>query len=124
MDLFDIAIARKLAGGSGGGGGGGSSDFTTAQVTIQNTIFNKTFDVVALPFVFDEGGESAIAGVYIDQIGVGQSLTLTVPLYKGVCAWIYGIVPSIASYSYSASGSITIGDGIALITGDGTITVS
>ena len=33
MDLYDIAVARKL---SGGGGGGGSSDFSTAQVTIIN----------------------------------------------------------------------------------------
>ena len=31
MNLYDIAIARKL---SGGGGGGGSSDFTKAEVTI------------------------------------------------------------------------------------------
>ena len=32
MDLYDIAIARKLAGGSGGGGG--SSDFNKAEVTL------------------------------------------------------------------------------------------
>lgn len=37
MDLFDIAVARKLAGGSGGGGGGGDSDFSTAQMTIANS---------------------------------------------------------------------------------------
>lgn len=32
MDLYDIAIAKKLSG--SGGGGGGSSDFSTAKVTI------------------------------------------------------------------------------------------
>lgn len=31
MNLYDIAVARKL---SGGGGGGGSSDFSTATVTL------------------------------------------------------------------------------------------
>ena len=32
MDLYDIAVARKL---SSGGGGGGSSDFYTAEVTLK-----------------------------------------------------------------------------------------
>lgn len=35
MDLFDIAIARKLS--SGGGGGGGSSEYSTAEVTLNLT---------------------------------------------------------------------------------------
>ena len=34
-DLFDVVVARKL---SGGGGGGGSSDFSTAEVTVVNTM--------------------------------------------------------------------------------------
>ena len=34
MNYFDLAVAKKLAGGSGGGGGGGSSDFSTATVNV------------------------------------------------------------------------------------------
>lgn len=34
MNLYDIAIAKKLS----GGGGGGSSDFSTAEVTLNLTL--------------------------------------------------------------------------------------
>ena len=34
MDLFELAVAKKLA---GGGGGGGSSDFSTAKLTLVST---------------------------------------------------------------------------------------
>ena len=46
MDLYDIAIARKLSG--GGGGGGGSSDFSTAEVTIiNNSLRDADFTILS-----------------------------------------------------------------------------
>ena len=51
MDLYDIAVARKLS--SGGGGGGGRSDFSTAEVTIVNNT-GSNLDVVGSFAVFEE----------------------------------------------------------------------
>ena len=45
MDLFDIAVARKLAGGSGGGGGG-SSDALVAHLD-ENGISDMTWQEIA-----------------------------------------------------------------------------
>lgn len=69
MDLYDIAVARKL---SGGGGGGGSSDFSTAEVTI-NGMPPFIADVATLT---DDGLRASCFK------GIGDG-TITVVLYKG-----------------------------------------
>ena len=72
MNLYDIAIARKL---SGGGGGGGSSDFSIANVS----------------FVLPEGNSISISPGYViienDQLSfqniVWASESASLVLYKG-----------------------------------------
>ena len=73
MDLYDIAIARKLAGGSGGGGG--SSDFSTAEVTIANSSGNP---FVGFGCQFDDEYDIAFATIYSEGNGV-----ISLILYKG-----------------------------------------
>lgn len=72
MDLFDIAIARKL---SGGGGGGGSSDFSTAEVTI---VGDGGLTGIPLPIAVIDNG-NIIMGIIITE---ESPQTFTVPLYK------------------------------------------
>ena len=77
MDLFDIAVARKL---SGGGGGGGSSDFTTCTLTITGV------DPIwaPIPSVFDPGPSFQTLVVSESQDWVLEAgETYQVPLYKG-----------------------------------------
>lgn len=90
-----------------GGGGGGDSDFSTAEVTVNNSGAGYLFNVpvilnnaMAVPFVAD-------------------AASFTVILYKGTA--IMGGNPSIGS----VSGDITYDEEeeIYLITGDCTITV-
>ena len=70
MNLYDIAIARKL---SGGGGGGGSSDFSIATVS----------------FVIPEGNSMEIRRIVIEneQLGfkdlIDGSVSDSLVLYKG-----------------------------------------
>ena len=110
MDLYDIAVARKLS--SGGGGGGGSSDFSTATLTFIN---NSDVGTLALPFLLT---------VEDDQIPVGSNVyesgDYTIILYKGVCG-----ITVINSYDYSVSGdAIDYGDTNIDAKGDCTITIS
>ena len=70
MNLYDIAIARKLS----GGGGGGSSDFSTATITVVGNLpasFNGAFVV--------DDNETSWEGRMLPPI----SPTATVILYKG-----------------------------------------
>ena len=111
MDLFDIAVAKKLSGG-GGGGGGGDSDFSTAQVTISNS---GSFKPCAIPFI-NEGQEVCMA---ITDIMGGDISIFVIPLYKGK-AVIY-----IESENISVTGAVEdLGGGYLMVTGDGTITIS
>ncbi len=107
MDLFDIAVAKKLA---GGGGGGGSSDFSTATVTVvRNSSALEGVFVVAYPeynFLLGDYGEI-------------PSGTYTVPLYKGTL-----ILSTNGSGSVSVSGACEYVDDSFFITGDCTITIS
>ena len=143
MDLFDIAVARKLSGGGGGGSSvtvepltatenrvytapsgtayspvtvnvsGGSSDFSTAEVTITSDI-NTT---VIVPCAFDENDESSSfgsAGVVADT-----PLTITVILYKGTA-----ILYCEDANSFEVTGNIVDDYGDIYIYGNGTITIS
>ncbi len=69
MNLYDIAIARKL---SSGGGGGGDSDFSTAEVTVMGN------DSISLPTCESMMG---MEGITISNLGDGASAI--VPLWKG-----------------------------------------
>lgn len=123
MDLFDIAVARKLSGGSGGGGGG-DSDFSTAQVTVTTTLSAVDLDQCTCCIESGELGEgspSAIGDISSLYGGQDASTTKTynVPLYKGGCIW------SISNTNVSISGDIVnIFGPMYYITGDCTITIS
>ena len=113
MNLYDIAVARKLS-----GGGGGSSDFSTAEVTV----INESAIGVAL-------GVINIQNDALDEVGIvatsGETSQGTCVLYKGesnigvLVTWDGTPVEN-----YVVSGSIIDNDGLFTITGNGTITIS
>ena len=112
MNLYDIAIARKL---SGGGGGGGSSDFSTAEVTITN----NSADYVELDLCYGYNdvvrGNTVEAGVELDE---NDSITVDAILYKGNFGTIAPMLNIVCT------GGATYNDGVLKITGDCTITIS
>lgn len=114
MDLFDIAVAKKLSG--GGGGGGGSSDFSTAQVTV----INETNQSVGMQIAYAmdvEGFASFSAGE--TSFEPSATTALEAILYKGKSYATVGIG------TISATGNAeTLAEREALITGDCTITIS
>ncbi len=61
MDLFDIAVAKKLSG-SGGGGGGG--DLSTAEVTFDISTGNGVI-IEGAVIVTEEGHEFITYGEYV-----------------------------------------------------------
>ena len=119
-DLFDIAVARKLAG--GGGGGGGDSDFSTATVTIHNATL-LSIDLIGIPYVTEMEGLQFVGGVYPDQVQSDEHLELTVPLYKGGCIWFASMLSVYEDATFDATGDIVDMGGVFMITGDGTITI-
>lgn len=107
-DLFDIAIAEKLA---GGGGGGGSSDFSTATITVVGKLN------AAIPYVMT----TEMGAPFDTLVSVQQTIQggVQVPLYKGA------LIIEILVDGVTVSGNIeNLGDSMYLITGDCTITVS
>ena len=97
-------------------GGGGSSDFSTAEVTII-TASGKA-NTIIFPFVYD--GEYSAVGATFNNEGTH---TFTVPLYKGEGD---ATIASIEEINISVTGNIEYveADGIFIITGDGSITIS
>lgn len=80
MNLYDIAIAKKLSGGGGGGGGG---DFYTAEATLKLAVGSTTktvtiacYEETNLTYVtavpFDANG-----GLEIDEQSTLKSVTVT-----------------------------------------------
>ena len=113
MDLYDVAVARKLS--SGGGGSGGSSDFSTATVTIVNNATGKTFDAI-FPYIEDDYMYSSTSDGWV----AGDK---EVVLYKGTCE--FNIIPQGANLvSVAVSGNIEKDGGFAIIHGAGTITLT
>lgn len=114
MDLYDVAVARKLS--SGGGGGGGSSDFSTAEVQIQSISSERLVGAVANYNPRD--GYSSAGDFYVDT----TSKTFNIILYKGKAVLyrdtIGGSVQTTGDVEYDA------GNNKFIITGDGTITIS
>lgn len=117
----DIDVAQYAKADVNVEGGGGSSDFTTAEVTVVN---NSGYEFTASGVVYcadaNELGEGSPATIFysIFSINDGESKTLKVPLYKGMCTW-----DSSTFTDATASGDITI-DWAIFITGNGTITIS
>ena len=106
MDLYDVAVARKLS--SGGGGGGGSSDFSTAEVTISGA-YSHCYGAWALSEY-----ECSAYSLY------SETGTFPLILYKGK-----GVIELNARGSISTSGAIELDeDNVYLVTGDCTITIS
>lgn len=106
MDLFDIAVARKLSG--GGGGGGGSSDFTTCTVTV--TGVNPIW--AAIPIVLWDSIIASDSQAFMLEAGE----TYQVPLYKGVT-----VVYADHLMGTTIEGNAEIVDDALIITGDFTI---
>ena len=114
MDLYDIAVARKLS--SGGGGGGGSSDFSTATVTFN---VSGTSQVNA-PFILTAPLDPPID--YIDPMGSKLSAgEYDIVLYKGIAL----LMCNDLTVSGTASGAIEhLAGDVYKVTGDCTITIS
>lgn len=115
MNLFDVAVASKLA---GGGGGGGSSDFTTVTVTMTNST-NEDYDI-CIPYKVDadEENPNLAAGNY--SLEGNTSSSVEAILYKGCCVFVaplYGGVITVTGDA-EAMGSF------AFITGTCTITLT
>lgn len=113
-DLFDIAIAEKLA------GGGGSSDFSTATVTL---ICNATNEVTCGLATLEEAMPPFVPQPEISSLFTlynGEEFTLTAVLYKGRCR--FGALNATALSGTGNVQDITPID--AIITGDCTITIS
>lgn len=126
-DLFDIAVASKLA---GGGGGGGSSDFSKASVNIigndkpinflPNTL--ESYDVIAV-CVVDWGLTASQDDMYFNVDG-----TLNETFYILNNNYIVAGSYDAPTQNYSVTGSAEVssysGMNIVKIYGDCTITIS
>ena len=96
--------------------GGGDTDYTTAEVKVINNTESKVD--FSCPNIYTEGSTEALG---VDStVGKNAETTITAVLYKGkvkLLFWAAGI-------SKTATGDIEISGGDAIISGDGTITIS
>ena len=91
MDLFDIAVASKLAGGGGGGGGGDAPNMKMGNFTAQSTAGAQTitvpYDGSGYPIAICIAAESVPAisdetrGFVISYVGLANNLG-TKPTYN------------------------------------------
>lgn len=117
MNLYDIAIARKLS-----GGGGGSSDFSTAEVTIVIGS-NATGVGSKWPQPFPTIENDSLNTFFIVENNLNK--TFTVPLYKGEARAMYWGTANVQNASFTGNIALdTDDDDILVITGNGTITVT
>lgn len=116
MDLYDIAIAKKLSSSSGGGG---SSDLSTAKVTF---IFSGTKPDIDYPeTIYIQPNLDVITYANVITPLGADSVTLDVVCWKNKCE-----VANITDDSYiSSSGSCEYDsdDELIYVTGDCTITI-
>ena len=135
MDLYDIAIAKKLAGGSGGGGGGG--DFTMFTVTLINDSSGVRSFVFDLHDYSVDPNSEYWTGFYIhDDYGIYTSFddaleiiedeTVAQELYiiPNTAIYIFSQYVSDASITGSATATTLDGEDCIRVTGDCTITIS
>ena len=113
MDLFDIAVASKLA----GGGGGGSSDLSTATITIEGAVIITAAQIITVE-----------AGAPFDCLNVIENeefddTTIDTALYKG--RGVILATPADISGSITVSGNIEeLDTSVYAISGNCTITSS
>ena len=126
MDLYDVAVARKLS--SGGGGGGGSSDFSTAEVTLNMTL---PLGVTAE----DIGLSDVDLGLYTARKIGATNNKVSVIIQSGRSTYAYGVYATSSDfeeYVLDTSSPITTTGGVVWdadeecfeINADGTITAS
>lgn len=129
-DLFDIAVARKLSGGSGGGGG--SSDFSTAQVTITST--NAEALIYFYSTVYDE---TLNANILTGVVKISSSVWMNEYEWTGVQNTNTEVLFLSDNTAFNAYANTVVctGDAVAVyndesyswnitVTGDCTITIS
>ena len=117
MNLFDIVVAKALAGSSGGGG---SSDFSTATMTV---VMNGTTSLVSIlvPCAMTIEEDDFASAFYDTEVLRDESPNITTCiLYKGMAVAHFNCDPS----KISATGSVEFEGTDAFITGDCTITIS
>ena len=108
MEYFDNLLGEQLTDGEGGGG---SSDFSTAEVTLDN---EYGADFLYFGAITIEGNEL----IYTDiEVEAGETATTTVLLYKGKSIDIYPI----NGYEFTGNVSYDSEKGVYYITGDATI---
>lgn len=127
MDLFDIAVARKLA---GGGGGGGSSDFSKAIVNVIGN--DKTIDF--LPNTLESDDVIAVCVVdwglttIEDDMHFNVDNTLAETFYILNNNYITAVSYDAPTQNYSVTGNAEVlsysGTNLVKIYGDCTITIS
>lgn len=100
-----------------GGGGGGDSDFSTAEVTFNNTATGSYW--IGVPRIETDK-------LVFNKINVLTPVTVAVPLYKGSCTFLL-IADSInTSVKPTFTGGVSIDETFSFITvtGDGTFTAA
>lgn len=114
MDLFDIAVASKLA----GGGGGSSSDLSMATITIEGAV-----DITATQIIYSAESGAPFDFLSVIENQVFEDTTIDTALYKGRGVILAG--PSVFQGSITVSGNIEeFDDGVYIITGNCKITSS
>ena len=112
MDLFDIAVARKLAG--GGGGGGGDSDFSTATMTVVgdevSISASACFDLSNVP-------EAPVPGYLHPGYTSYAEGAYQIALFKG-----YAMCEIGASNATVSGNAQFVGGNMYLVSGDFTVT--
>lgn len=117
MDLYDIAIAKKLSG--SGGGGGGSSDFSTAEVTL----VGKDGSVAGDVYLSTALEESPAASVPRVNFIANESHTYNAILYKGSAA-AFVANPAAHTIESITGDAQELSPGVIVITGDCSITIA
>ena len=105
------------------GGGGGSSDFDTAEVVItlhrNGEEFTRRLKLENFLRIEDDRFES-----YEIIMGAGgDSVTYTVPLYKGNSQY-FGMYSDAWNIDVETTGGVEYDEGDVLVTGDGTATIN
>ena len=114
--VFDAANGEWLAQ-SSSGGGGGSSDFSTAQMTVNDSVDHAMYGAFAVGIVGPDDPPPTTTGkVYTDEYD-----SFSVVMYKGMAVVEFEIDEQT---TISATGSATVDRNYVIITGDCTITIS
>ena len=104
-------------------GGGGGGDFSTAQVTVINNLSSdQGYVTTETPYVHEEDGDEWLEGVI--SVNDGETKEAKIVVYKGVAYADFAHKPLPAAMTITATGNISVDDGLCTITGDGTITIS